>query len=78
MTDLEDSARSNPQSKESKSILSKVLDFLLWFVKDQWFLVGIVLVTIISSQVQVPASQQATKQVIVSYLSVTLIFSTLR
>lgn len=74
MAETEESTMSSPQTKKSRSPLSKLLGFLLWFVKDQWFLIGIVLVTIISSQVQVPASQQATKQVIVSYLSVTLIF----
>lgn len=57
-----------------KSMIRTALDGALWFVKDQWFLLGIVLVIIISSQVQVPESQQATKQVAVSYLSVTLIF----
>lgn len=74
MADVKESARSGLQAEKPKSTLSKILDFLLWFVKDQWFLVGIVLVIIVSSQVQVPESQQATKQVIVSYLSVTLIF----
>lgn len=74
MADIKGSARPNPPVEKPKSTLSKVLNFLLWFVKDQWFLVGIVFVTIISSQVQVPQSQQATKQIIVSYLSVSLIF----
>ena len=50
------------------------MDCALWFVKDQWFLFGIALVIIIASQVQVPLSQQAVKQVTVSYLSVSIIF----
>jgi len=54
---------------ESKTMQRKVLDGALWFVKDQWFLIGIICVIIISSQVQVPESQQATKQVVVSYLA---------
>lgn len=69
MTDNEQHELSNSNSAKAKSPVSKTLNFVLWFIKDQWFLVGIVFVTIISSQVQVPASQQATKQVIVSYLS---------
>jgi len=58
----------------SKSLPRKIGDGILWFAKDQWFLIGIVIVTIISSQVQVSSSQQAKKQVVVSYLAVTTIF----
>jgi hypothetical protein len=44
--------------------------YFIWFlIKDQWFLVGIAIVTIIASQVQVPLAQQNVKQVVVSYLS---------
>lgn len=50
-------------------LLKNVIDGLLWFIKDQWFLCGIVFVIIVSSQVQVPESQQETKQIVVSYLS---------
>lgn len=57
---------------ESKTLQRKILDGALWFVKDQWFLIGIICVIVISSQVQVPESQQATKQVVVSYLAGTL------
>ena len=38
-------------------------------LKDQWFLLGMVLVIIVSSQIQVPENQQAVKQVAISYLS---------
>ena len=54
---------------ETKSLPKKVLGTVLWFVQDQWFLIGIIIVIIISSQVQVSQSQQATKQVVVSYLA---------
>lgn len=52
----------------------KALDGVVWFVKDQWFLCGMITAIIVSSQVQVPRNQQATKQVAVSYVAVTLIF----
>ena len=44
-------------------------DFTVFLCKDQWFLIGIALVTLIASQVQVPLDNQAVKQVVVSYLS---------
>lgn len=69
MTDVEESPLPDPKASKSKSTPLKVFDFVLWFVKDQWFLIGIIFVIIVSSQVQVPESQQATKQVVVSYLS---------
>ncbi|KAK5072208.1 hypothetical protein LTR64_004011 [Lithohypha guttulata] len=75
-----------PENEEHDDIVEKevasrswsrtILDAGIWFVKDQWFLLGMVLVVIISSQVQVPQAQQATKQVLVSYLSVSIIFFT--
>lgn len=69
MADVQDSAASTSPTPKPKTVWSRALDFVVWVVKDQWFLIGIVFVIIISSQVQVPKSQQATKQVIVSYLS---------
>ena len=69
MSDDEHRDGNVEKQTKPKSLPRKGLDALLWFAKDQWFLLGIILVTIISSQVQVPASQQATKQVIVSYLA---------
>jgi solute carrier family 10 (sodium/bile acid cotransporter), member 7 len=52
-----------------KSGPRRALEMLLWFAKDQWFLIGIAVVTVIASQVQVPMAQQNIKQVLVSYLS---------
>ena len=55
--------------KASTSPARRVLNPVLWFLKDQWFLCGIAIVVIIASQVQVPIDQQQVKQVTVSYLS---------
>lgn len=57
------------EKAEQHSVARRTLDFLWFLVKDQWFLVGIAIVTIIASQVQVPLEQQNVKQVVVSYLS---------
>lgn len=69
MSDDDQHDGSVEKQPEPKSFPKKVLDAVLWFVKDQWFLIGMVIVVIISSQVQVPESQQATKQVVVAYLA---------
>jgi len=45
-----------------------------WFLIDQWFLVSFGLLIILSSQVQVPASRQATKETAVTYAAVAVIF----
>ncbi|KAK5940264.1 hypothetical protein PMZ80_007684 [Knufia obscura] len=74
MSDDDQHDGSVEKQPEPKSFPKKVLDAVLWFVKDQWFLIGMVIVVIISSQVQVPESQQATKQVVVAYLAISLIF----
>ncbi|EME47924.1 hypothetical protein DOTSEDRAFT_69753 [Dothistroma septosporum NZE10] len=44
------------------------------FISDQWFLLSIGLVIAISSQVQVPESQQHVKSTVISYLCVSIIF----
>jgi sodium/bile acid cotransporter 7 len=44
------------------------------FIADQWFLVVLGILIIISSQVQVPASQQSVKTEAVTYLCVAIIF----
>ena len=49
-----------------KSLATKIL--------DQWFLLGLGLVILIASQVQVPQARQETKSTIVTYTCVTLIF----
>lgn len=49
-------------------------DGLVRFLLDQWFLFGFGIVIAISSQVQVPKSHLHVKEVVVTYLCVTLIF----
>ncbi|KAF2814720.1 uncharacterized protein BDZ99DRAFT_458710 [Mytilinidion resinicola] len=52
----------------------KWLGSLLWLIKDQWFLVALACLIAISSQAQVPESQQHLKETIVTYLCVSIIF----
>ena len=59
-------------SKLSKR--AKTLEVLKWFVQDQWFLLAMAAVILLSSQVQVPASQQRVKRTVITYLSVSVIF----
>ena len=47
-----------------------------WFLIDQWFLVAMAALVLVSSQVQVPASGQAQKETLVTYLCVAVIFFT--
>jgi len=49
----------------------KKLDFL---IADQWFLIVLGILILISSQVQVPASQQAVKSTVIAYLCVAVSF----
>ncbi|OAL52666.1 hypothetical protein IQ07DRAFT_610279 [Pyrenochaeta sp. DS3sAY3a] len=70
---------SDSSSKESNidTIMleqQKALDLLKWFLQDQWFILAMGAVILISSQVQVPASQQRMKRTVITYLSVSLIF----
>ncbi|OJJ42648.1 hypothetical protein ASPZODRAFT_20175 [Penicilliopsis zonata CBS 506.65] len=44
------------------------------YLLDQWFLVGVMIVILIASQVQVPVSQEQRTETVVSYLCITLIF----
>ncbi|RMZ69340.1 sodium bile acid symporter family [Pyrenophora seminiperda CCB06] len=63
------------QKKETKTPKrAKALSILTWFVKDQWFLLAMSAVVLLSSQVQVPASQQRLKRTIITYLAVSVIF----
>lgn len=60
--------------REQRPWWRAALGYVLWFMKDQWFVFALALVIIVSSQVQVPESQQKIKQTIVSYLSVAVVF----
>lgn len=73
-TQPEGTAKLTGKSSSATQWARKAVDGALWFVKDQWFLCGMITAIIVSSQVQVPRDQQATKQVAVSYVAITLIF----
>jgi sodium/bile acid cotransporter 7 len=61
-------------TKQRKAKRTKALDTLKWFVKDQWFLIAMGFVVLVSSQVQVPVAQQHTKRTVITYLAVSVIF----
>ena len=69
-----DTERDQSTMKKKTSKHAKTLEILKWFVKDQWFLLAMGAVVLISSQVQVPASQQRTKRTVITYLAVSVIF----
>jgi sodium/bile acid cotransporter 7 len=50
------------------------LRLLVWFLVDQHFIIGLGLVVLIASQVQVPPSGQHAREVVVTYLGVSIIF----
>lgn len=64
-----DVTKSQPADKTKSHAQS-----ISWFLLDQWFLIALGVLIAVASQVQVPASQQAKKQVVVSYLAVSVIF----
>ncbi|KAH7402834.1 putative sodium bile acid cotransporter [Pyrenochaeta sp. MPI-SDFR-AT-0127] len=65
---------SHPTNKGEASNGARILQIMKWFVRDQWFLIAMGMVVLISSQVQVPASRQRMKRTVITYLSVSLIF----
>jgi len=52
----------------------KWLRTVVWYLKDQWFLIVLAVLIILASQVQVPADHQQVKETVVTYLGVSLIF----
>ena len=52
----------------------KTFAMLKWLIKDQWFLIAMSILILISSQVQVPDAQQRVKRTVITYLSVSVIF----
>ena len=52
----------------------RYLATIKWFTIDQWFLIAMAVLVLTSSQVQVPASGQAQKETLVTYLCVAVIF----
>ncbi|CAO2657176.1 Nn.00g033020.m01.CDS01 [Neocucurbitaria sp. VM-36] len=69
---VQDSTHSRGLEKAVKR--AKALKVLKWFIQDQWFLLAMAAVVLVSSQVQVPASQQQIKRTVITYLSVSVIF----
>ena len=48
---------------------------LIWFIYDQWFLVGLGLFILLPSHVQVPKAQQKKKEEVVTYICIAVISS---
>ena len=68
---------SKPVEKSSTASKAKWRRALLtvkWLIVDQWFLFALAVLILVSSQVQVPKSQQDKKEVVVTYLCVSVIF----
>lgn len=73
----EQHSHKTDESQATKNKLTnaaKTLQVLKWFIKDQWFLLAMGAVVLVSSQVQVPASQQRIKRTVITYLAVSVIF----
>ncbi|KAF2877257.1 SBF-like CPA transporter family-domain-containing protein [Massariosphaeria phaeospora] len=63
-----------PHAQPPPSKRQKTLDIVQWFVRDQWFLLAMGALILISSQVQIPASRQHKKRLVITYLNVSVIF----
>jgi sodium/bile acid cotransporter 7 len=61
--------RDKPRSR-----LQRYTKTTLWLLLDQWFVLAMGIVIITTSQVQVPAGHQAKKEIVVTYLSVSIVF----
>lgn len=61
-------------SKPPKPTWQRYISATKWFLLDQWFLIALGCLILISSQVQVPRSQQNKKELVVTYLCVSVIF----
>ena len=71
----EDSRTSLEKKTESrKSRWRHHLSSVKWFILDQWFLLAMAILIVIASQAQVPASRQNKKEIVVTYLCVSLVF----
>jgi sodium/bile acid cotransporter 7 len=62
------------QGSGRRKLWTSKIKSLLWYFKDQWFLLALGVLIAISSQVQVPASRQQVKETVVTYLCVSIIF----
>ncbi|KAF1842312.1 uncharacterized protein K460DRAFT_293462 [Cucurbitaria berberidis CBS 394.84] len=71
---IPDGLPSEKRVQDRTSKRTRALGVLKWFVRDQWFLLAMAAVVLVSSQVQIPASQQRIKRTVVTYLTVSVIF----
>ncbi|KAI1851394.1 hypothetical protein JX266_003469 [Neoarthrinium moseri] len=63
------------QEKEDvRSPISNIISSIAWFASDQWFMITLLLLILVASQVQVPSQQQATKETVIKYATVAVIF----
>jgi sodium/bile acid cotransporter 7 len=60
--------------EKPKPLFRRTVDWIVWFLRDQWFLVGLAILIIIASQHQIPEKRQKDKATIVTYLCVSIIF----
>ncbi|KAF1958981.1 hypothetical protein CC80DRAFT_514948 [Byssothecium circinans] len=70
----EEQSQNDGQNKPKPTHATKLFGILKWFVVDQWFLLAMAAIILISSQVQVPNAQQHVKRTVVTYLSVSVVF----
>jgi sodium/bile acid cotransporter 7 len=63
-----------PTQETPKPVIRRIVDSIIWFLRDQWFLVGLGILIIIASQHQIPENRQKQKATIVTYLCVSIIF----
>ncbi|KAF2844989.1 hypothetical protein T440DRAFT_472987 [Plenodomus tracheiphilus IPT5] len=66
--------QKEPQHDINRTRRRRILEWIKWFVRDQWFILAMGFAVLMSSQVQVPASQQRMKRTVITYLSVSVIF----
>jgi len=71
---LQAASNEHDESEISTSYFARSKKWVLWFLKDQWFLIALGSLIILASQVQVPTSYQEIKSTIVTYLCVAIIF----
>lgn len=67
-------SRREPNHETCKTKSRRIREWVKWFAQDQWFILAMGFVVLVSSQAQVPASQQRMKRTVITYLSVSVIF----